>query len=194
MPVTGALLAGGRSARFGTNKALALFQGKPFYQVALDLLEPRCEKVLISANHDEAFSGSAYQIVHDENLGKGPLGGMVTLIKRSHFPWVLVLACDMPSIGEECIDFLLGLIHQKKKVICFKQNSCLQPFPGLYHQDLLEDLSKWLANENYRVHGFIDTLPEDEKQIISLSPTASSPQKEFANINTREDYNQLMGS
>lgn len=186
--MTGILLAGGKSARFGTNKAFALYRGKPFYRIILDKLETRCEEVLISSNQPEEFTGTGHSVIPDKVQGRGPLGGLVTLFHKSTFPWVLVMACDMPQIKEESLDFLLDLMDQEKKLICYQEETRLQPFPGLYHRSLIDALYQWLSNGNNQVEGFIQTLPSDEKQIIASTSLHKSRNEEFFNVNTKEEY------
>ncbi len=185
--MSGALLAGGASKRFGSPKALAQHEGKPFYQLSLDWLHSYCDDVMVSCNDPLLFKGESLNIVADETLGQGPLGGVLTLLKKSSNPWVLILACDMPLLEKEVIDLLLDFIHLKKKVICYQVKDQLHPFPGLYHQSLIEDLEKRLCQKKYSVRSFIDSLLDKEKQVLYLDQKDSN----FININTKEDLKAL---
>jgi len=185
------LLSGGKSRRFGTNKAFALWEGKPFYQVALEMLAPRTQELLISSNELKGFEGTPFPVIPDKIKGRGPLGGIATLLKRSRFSWLLVLACDMPLIKEESLDFLLNLTDQKKKMICFKVGSQLNPFPGLFHFDLFDGLLQRLSGRDYSMQGFIESLSEEDKLIIEVNDFISQREKEFKNINTKEEYAKL---
>ena len=54
--LTGGVLAGGRSSRFGSNKAMQVFQGKTFLQRDIDLLEALCAEVMISSSKENAWN------------------------------------------------------------------------------------------------------------------------------------------
>jgi len=149
------------------------------------MLVPRTQELLISSNERDGFEQTPYTVVPDKIKGRGPLGGLATLLKQSRCPWLLVLACDMPLIKEESLDFLLSLADQKKKVICFKVGSQLSPFPGMYHFDLMDELLRRLSGKDYSMQGFIKSLSDEDKLIIEVNDFISQREKEFKNINTK---------
>lgn len=74
---TGAVLAGGASARMGADKA-ALFGDR----VAAALTAAGAAEVLV--------------IVEDDRPGHGPLGGIATALRQAAHDVVVILACDLP--------------------------------------------------------------------------------------------------
>lgn len=52
--LNGAVLAGGRSSRFGSNKALFAPDGETLINKAVDLLRPLVKEVVVSASHANA--------------------------------------------------------------------------------------------------------------------------------------------
>ena len=91
MRVLGAVLAGGRSSRFGSDKALALLGGRPLLDHAISALEGQCETVVV-VGRDE---------VQDwPEPGRGPLGGLAgALIHAERSGYDAVLSCAVDSIG-----------------------------------------------------------------------------------------------
>ncbi|WP_448582011.1 molybdenum cofactor guanylyltransferase [Thermaurantiacus sp.] len=93
----GAVLAGGKSRRFGSDKALALVEGKPLIQHALDCLAASCEIVVVVGRD---WPGHARLDDHPAP-GLGPLAGLCAALLhagRHGFDHALVIPCDMPGL------------------------------------------------------------------------------------------------
>lgn len=93
----GAVLAGGRSSRFGSDKAEALWRGKPLIQHAIDALQPMVD--------DLVLCGRAYDdvgaIADRPGAGLGPLGGLNAALHHAEahgFAAVLCVGCDTPLL------------------------------------------------------------------------------------------------
>ncbi len=185
--ISGGLLAGGESRRFGENKALATKNGKPFYQIALDLLERHCAQIRVSANHPQLFNQSKYEVIPDTFRGCGPLAGVAGLLKASSFPSVLILTCDMPQVTDPVVHKLVSELGPKIKLVCFQEEARLHPFPGLFHRDLVDLIESQLAKGCYRVEDLIALIPEENKKIIDVGQLKTK----FVNVNTKEEYLKL---
>jgi molybdopterin-guanine dinucleotide biosynthesis protein A len=89
----GAILAGGASTRFGSDKALALFAGKPLLQHAIDALAPQVETVAIVGRDWPGFAR-----IDDLPVAElGPIGGLCGALAYGlghGFDAVLVAPCD----------------------------------------------------------------------------------------------------
>lgn len=198
--IGGGLLAGGESRRFGENKALAVKEKKPFYRIALDLLERFCAEVRVSSNEPRLytrmlcsndpphlFGRTSYEVVPDEVKRRGPLAGVAALLKKSFFPSVLILACDMPNVTDEVVETLIEELNATTKFICFQENGRLHPFPGLFHRDLIGMIEGQLLKGLYRVEDFIALIPKENKKIIDVGQLKTN----FINVNTKEEYLKL---
>ena len=94
---TGAILAGGRSARFGGRaKGLERVGGVRIIDRVADALRDACEDVRVIANDDAAVAWlPGVTVVRDLRPGNGPLGGIHAALE--HAPdAILVLAWDAP--------------------------------------------------------------------------------------------------
>lgn len=95
--IVGAVLAGGSARRFGSDKALALWHGKPLIEHAADALRRHVDSVVIVGR--DYYPG--IECVPDlPRPGEGPLGGLcgalahaTTIGARS----VLTVPCDVPT-------------------------------------------------------------------------------------------------
>ena len=99
--VTGLVLAGGRSSRMGTNKALLEINGETLLQRSMRLLEQAgCSQVLISGNYD------GYRCVID-TAPLGPLSGIAAGLEACQTERLLILPVDMPYMTSALVQLLM---------------------------------------------------------------------------------------
>lgn len=107
--ILGCVLAGGASSRFGTDKALYIWQGQPLLAHALAALQPHADALLVAGR--AAVPGIDAQFVPDRpSPGFGPLGGLAAALHfaGAHgFDRVLTAGCDTPLIPPETLHALL---------------------------------------------------------------------------------------
>lgn len=97
MRLLGAILAGGASRRFGTDKALALLDGKPLIAHVIDRLRPQVAAVVV-VGRDQSDARSIPDLPQP---GLGPLGGLnaaLALAAAEGFDAVLTSGCDLPRL------------------------------------------------------------------------------------------------
>lgn len=99
---TGVVLAGGRSSRMGTDKALLELDGATLLDRAVELLRPHARELLIIGDVDRHGHPHA-TTVGDRRPGLGPLGGLITALERSRYGRIIALACDMPAVNDRLI-------------------------------------------------------------------------------------------
>ena len=93
MKLLGAVLAGGASTRFGSDKALATFAGKPLLQHAIDALAPQVDTLVIIGRDWPEFA----RVDDLPVAGLGPIGGLCGALSHglAHgHDAVLVAPCD----------------------------------------------------------------------------------------------------
>lgn len=92
----GAILAGGRSSRFGGPKGLAAIGGVRLVDRAAAALREAADDLLLVANPPDAADWlPGVACAADRIVGAGALGGIHAALAEAHAP-VLVLAWDMP--------------------------------------------------------------------------------------------------
>lgn len=105
MRLLGAVLAGGLSSRFGSDKALAQTAGGMLIERAVAALQAQCDAVCTVGR---AFA--SFPMVEDWPLpGMGPLGGVAGALRhagRFGFDEVLTTAVDIPDLPLDVADRL----------------------------------------------------------------------------------------
>lgn len=170
----GVVLAGGKSSRMGTDKALLQIDGKSMLEQAKTILEELgASKVIICRN--EFVSG----YLPDIYPNFGPLSGIHAAIYETNLP-ILVLPVDMPMIDEPTLRPLLkaGL---NSEVACHYQSHPLPAFipNGDETRDYLEQcLSNFSSDKSKMsikrfltyIGTLVLTIPEEYKLANANTP------------------------
>lgn len=89
------MLAGGKSSRFKTDKALHLWRGKTLLEHALAALEGCAETFVVGG--DYALEG--IKVYPDPEPHEGSLSGVARALEFARWERVAVTACDMPNLS-----------------------------------------------------------------------------------------------
>ena len=102
LPLTAAVLAGGRSLRMGIDKTLLAVDGEPLVSRVVRVVRSTCEHTLIITNRPDTLAEAGLPadvpILADEIAYQGPLGGLATAMAAAEDEWVLAVAADMPHL------------------------------------------------------------------------------------------------
>ena len=183
--VTGAILAGGRSRRMGSNKALLSFGGRPLIAHALEILRPLFAEVLIVANECPLYAAFGAPVRSDRIPDKGPLGGIYTALVSSGHPRTFCLACDMPLASAAVIAYLCHLAPDVDVVVPHSSQG-YEPLHAVYSRSCLPHLERMLREDRLRVDELFSAVRVcrvDVEDLRSLDPCLSS----FLNVNTPEE-------
>ncbi|MEW6657608.1 MAG: molybdenum cofactor guanylyltransferase [Thermodesulfobacteriota bacterium] len=187
-PITGAVLAGGRSRRLGQDKPSLLLGGRPLALWVAEALAPWVTECWLVTNQPQSHLSLGLPLVTDLRPWQGPLGGLETALFYARTPLVLAAAADVPFLEPSLLAALASRAAQgvKTAVICHTSRGP-QPFPGIYAVRLLSRLTAFLHEGGRQVQRFLDqcrplALPPEE--VARLDPQGRS----FMNLNTPEDF------
>lgn len=135
--VLGAVLAGGASRRFGSDKALAMHDGHALIDHAIARLSEVADAVVVSGGLRPGYAG-----VPDEPApGLGPLGGLcgaMTHAAANGFDAVLTIPCDTPDLPVEALCSLAAT----NRAAYFTDLPVAGYWPVTLHADLIDQLSR----------------------------------------------------
>ncbi len=191
--VTGIILAGGRSSRMGKDKGLCLFRDKPLVAYAIEILQPLCGRLMISANHyPEKYAAFHLPVIPDEKPGIGPMGGIYTCLKKSTTRHNLVLSCDTPFVSGDVFRLLLDEAEKNYQVVCPAHETFLiEPLSAYYNTNVLGELEIAIARNEFKMMQFFKrvrfhSVPVDRR--LSFFHEGL-----FLNLNTPEDLEKAEG-
>ena len=114
--ITGLVLAGGKGSRMGgADKGLVCFKDTPLVEYVIDILEPQCKTLVISANRNEdVYKDYGYPVVTDGNRNfSGPMAGIAAGLEIVETPYMVVAPCDSPFLPNDYVEHLAnGLAEQ----------------------------------------------------------------------------------
>ncbi len=192
LEASGAILAGGRSKRFGRNKALELFNGERLIDINIKLLENFCNHIFVIANDLTLYMNCRATLVKDIVPSYGPLGGIYTALLFSISDWVFVRAVDMPFLSYDLVNIMLQEAERGYDVVipCSEQGH--EPLCALYNRRCVPFIARSIERGDRRVISFFSRVKV--RQINrDMWQKADPDGLSFANVNTQEDFLRLSG-
>lgn len=146
MKLLGAILAGGQSRRFGSDKAGARLDGKRMIDHVAERLAPQVDGVVVCGREEPGFECLADLPVP----GLGPLGGLNAALHhaaRIGCDYVVSAGCDVPDLPLDLVNCLVG----DGPAIVDRQ-----PVIGFWPVILARHLDEYLRSGGRALYGFAD--------------------------------------
>ena len=178
------ILAGGKSKRFGTDKALYPYKGKPLIRTVIEIVKKITDKIIIVTNSPKKMEFINYPKYKDLIPGSGSLGGIYTGLYYSNAKVNIVLPCDMPYVSAACIKFLIDNTNGNDITVPFHKNM-LEPLCAIYSKKCLPFIKTQIETKDYQIFQFYDEVWT--KQIQFSSDLSFYHNQLFYNINSMED-------
>ena len=159
--LTGMVLAGGKSRRFGSDKALAELSGETLLSRAVTTLAKQCAEILIIGRTDVEkieFPGDVTVRAEVDLIADiGPVGGLLTGLSVTSSELNIVLAVDMPFASTALFDELLDSIGKTDAAVPVAGQR-LQPLCAVYRKACLPALEQYIHGGGRSVHGLLDRI------------------------------------
>ncbi len=189
-PLVGVVIAGGRSVRFGGEKAVALYQGRPLLLWAVQRLQRTCDAVVVNARpgtEAAALAAAEGLPVLSDLPGDpdGPLSGVKVALGWAAGRGGSLLAvspCDAPRLPEDLFPRLIAAAAGGAAYAETEEGR--QPMCAVWPVAALAALETALAEGAH---------PATWRMLEALGATRLrfDPAEDFVNVNTRADLEQL---
>ena len=167
--VTGVLLVGGASRRFGSPKALAQVGDETLAERAWRVLGEACDERIAVGKLDDALP-LPFPLVDDNSAVRAPIAGVVAGLRAATHDVCVFLPVDCPRVSAAS---LRALADAAPSV------SPTGPLPGAFARTLLPLFERKLADGDYSLRDVDATVVELDEQ-------------ELANVNTPEDLRAVL--
>lgn len=150
--VTGVLLVGGASRRFGSPKALARFEGETLAERAYRVLGTACESVIAVGKTADELS-LPFPLMDDGSDIRAAMVGLAAGLRATTTDLCLVLPVDLPHMTP---DALLLLANGAEGVdVAVPQTG---PLPGAYRRSILPVVEERIEAYDFALHRLLDEL------------------------------------
>ena len=192
--ISGYVMAGGASSRFGMDKALAKLHGQTMLERMCNLLGEMTEDVSLVAAAGR-YQDSGKRIVEDNWPGEGPLGGIITALMDAHtrkhsHGWCLIVGCDMPFLTREWLRYLVERAFTSgAEVVAPRSALGLEPLCACWY-------TRATGKLQYALEDGVRKVTEAMKRIATevVDETEwkrfDSAGRLFWNMNTQADYEE----
>ena len=184
------VLAGGKSSRMGSPKALLRFDDEPILAHIVRTLSRMFAEIIVVAAPDQELPSLPVTVVRDQVAHQGPVGGLCYGLKATGTDFSFVTSCDVAFLNPELISYLVSRISEYDVVVPHWQQR-LQPLHAVYRRSVLPLLEDQLARAQLRPVYLFDrvrTCRIDEDEIRRFDPDGLS----FLNMNTPQDYEEAL--
>jgi molybdopterin-guanine dinucleotide biosynthesis protein A len=187
--VRGFVLAGGRSSRMGSDKALLSLDGEPLVARIARVVEAAAGSAVIVGD-PQLYSVFHYTVIQDSIPNSGPLAGIEAALSYSDSDWNLIVACDMPGVTSDGLTELIANSREHSKEhsqadVCIPTlHGQAQPLCAMYHRRALSVVRAALLRRCLKIMDAIRPL-----RIVFL---AASDETLFQNVNTPEEWSAFV--
>ena len=192
--VTGYILVGGASSRFGKDKALVELNGSPMCVRVSTLLGAACVPEVWLVGDPAKYGNLALHCIPDLWPGEGPLGGILTALRHAgreqKADHNLIVSCDMPFLSKDwLIDLLTRAFRSEAQVMLAKSQQGLEPLCAVWRTGALATVE---AQFKLGVRKVTDVTKHLNREILddSVWKRFDSAGRLFWNMNTAADYEE----
>ena len=183
MELTGIILAGGKSTRMGTDKALIKIGDKNLLETAIDICKPVCKSIIISSNNPE-HGKYKYPVIADQVQDCGPIGGIFSCLKKSETDWNFIISVDTPFVTSEFVRFLASHTENYNTIVPVHQSG-KEPLIALYNKNCLAVIETQISIRQFTIHHLISHL---NNCYLNVDEWVGNIPLLFKNMNRPEDF------
>jgi molybdopterin-guanine dinucleotide biosynthesis protein A len=151
------ILAGGRSSRFGSDKARATIDGEALIQRVARLTEPFARSVTAVAAVADACADLGLRTIADLHPGLGPLGGLYTALSDLDDEWMLLTTCDSVVLRPHWLEMLVASASPAVDAVAFRTERW-QPMPAAYSRRCRDVAESRLRSASRSMQGLLDSV------------------------------------
>ncbi|RLC30455.1 MAG: molybdenum cofactor guanylyltransferase [Deltaproteobacteria bacterium] len=187
--VTGVILAGGKSSRYGRNKAFVKIGGVCLIDRVVRVMRAVFRNIILITNTPDEYAYLGLPMHADLIHGLGPIGGVYTGLSVIADEAAFFVACDMPFLKPELIRYILDC-RAGFDVVVPRISGMVEALHALYSRKCLDVVRKLIDAGQYQTLRVFDQVPVryvEEEEIRRFDPDLGS----FININRPRDVRRL---
>ena len=197
-----ALLCGGNSKRFGSDKTFHMIGNKTILETVYQKFKTQSDDVFLQcSNNNHNKNNNPIKLVNenvetynDLLIDKGPLGGIYSALKHAKHHGVFIVASDLPCIDKNILTELLAF-QSYTLVVPKWDNGFVEPLCALYSKELLPLIENQIINNDLKINNLFKLVegnsnPDLKIKYVNINEciqTGKIDSQCFKNINSLED-------
>jgi molybdopterin-guanine dinucleotide biosynthesis protein A len=165
--LTGILLVGGESRRFGSPKAVASFHGETLAERAWRTLGEACDERIAVGKHSDGLE-LPFPVIDDDAAERAPAYGLLAGLRAASHDVCVALPVDCPLITA-------AAVRELAEAKAVPQTG---PLPGAYERTMIPELESRIASCELSLRGLNPRIVELDERLL-------------ANVNTPEDLQRV---
>lgn len=189
--VSSFILAGGRSSRMGTDKALLAMAGQTLLDQAIalaKLVTVHVQVVAPAARFLETFVTGIGGTIEDIYPGQGPLAGIHAALRQTSTALNLILAVDLPFVESRFLRYLISEAARSGAMVSAPRTAQgWQPLCAVYHRDFAGIAEAALQAGKNKIDSLFEqceTRAVEQEELERMGFSESM----FENLNTPEEF------
>ena len=153
------IMAGGRSTRFGSNKALAQWDSqRSVIGSVIESASQVTDRIMIISGDTQTYRSLGLPVHPDLIPGHGPASGIHAALCLSQTDRVLILACDMPALSYRFLHYMLS-VSTWAPVVVPESDTGPEPLHAIWHRSLIPVMERFMASGRTGLRDILQALP-----------------------------------
>ena len=191
----GLVLAGGKSTRFGINKALARLGEKPLIAHVVDRALHVADEIVVAIGRESNTAvyrkllPKSAQVVKDRLRAKSPLVGILTGFQVMKSGYSVVLSCDTPFVKDDVLKLLFKRAVHADAAVPKWANGDIEPLQSVYKvRSVIPAAKLALHRQEFRIVDMIKRLDRVTYVPVREIKRIDRDLTTFFNVNTQSDF------
>lgn len=183
--ITGIILAGGKSSRYGANKAFAEINGVQLIERVITVMGSLFERLILITNTPHEYAYLNLPMYEDLIKGLGPIGGVLTGLEAISDESGFFMACDMPFINADLIHYMVE-VREDYDAVVPRISWKMEALHALYRKSCLTAIRELIESNEYQTIKFFNKVRVryvDWDEIRAFDPI----QRSFFNVNSPQE-------
>lgn len=195
----GAILIGGRSSRFGQDKALVNLDGVTLAERAASTISAALspKQIYLVARDENQFAAEALPknipLIYDQYKDRGAYGGVHAALSKANAAkteWTFTLACDYPFVSTGLLRHLSGFVSEEfEAVVPVQPDGRVQPLCAFYRTAPCLKIVEEILRADGKLPPLYEMFEKIKTRLVGFDEIKHLPGADnfFLNLNSRED-------
>lgn len=160
------IVAGGRSSRFGRDKASYRWEGETLLDRAVRTVSSVSGETALGLPAEEPGEPDAWRqarrrhrVITDEPAGIGPIGSLNAGLRAAATDWLLFLAVDLPLMEAAQLQRLLDAASADVQAVVATREDRIEPTCALYHTTLVPNVEQAIRSGEFALRSLFEHAP-----------------------------------